>query len=256
MQRASLVALLAALVVLTAGFSVQGAPRWRTYQDMVRRWHQPVLDRQAPVDEHGRPMLVLVSLNSGESIAVPAQSEEGGFNAISLAKVEHLLRDLRSGLSHPVEPALLDRVYLAQRHFQAQEVRVVSGYRAPGVRGSGNHSRGRAMDLVLPGVSDKDFVNWARQLGFSGVGIYPSAGYCHLDVRRESYFWMDRSGPGQRNREFPVFKDLARKVDAEAKRRGRNPELPYLLPSSRIQVIWGGVHQESGEHEGGEDQDE
>lgn len=254
MRRASsFAALLAAFALLGSGFVAQAAPRWRSYRDMVLRWHQPTPNRQPPTDAQGRPALVLVSLNSGESVALPAQSDSGGFSAASLARATHLLRDLRSGLSHPVEPALLDRVYQAQRHFNAQEVRVVSSFRAPGVRGSGNHGRGRAMDLVLPGVSDKDLAAWAQQLGFTGVGIYPNSGYCHLDVRRESHFWVDRSGPGQRGREIPILKEQARKADAEARRRGKSPEIPYMFPSSSVGAVWRGAAQDGGEHDGGDE---
>ena len=250
---ASTGAVLLAAALLWPAHPAVGAPRWRGYRDAVARWHQPTPDKQAPVDASGRPMLALVSLNSGESLALAASSDEGGFGAASLERASWLLRDLRAGLTHPVEPALLDRVYQAQRHFKAQEVRVVSSYRAPGARGSGNHGRGRAMDLVLPGVSDKDLAAWAQRLGFSGVGIYPNAGYCHLDVRPRSHFWVDRSGPGQRGREQPLPGKLARQADEEAARRGRHPELPYVLPAGKVGEAWGGAGGERHEHEGAEE---
>jgi uncharacterized protein YcbK (DUF882 family) len=250
-SHASALVLLAA-VLLGSVPPALGAPRWRVYHDMVLRWHQPTPGRQAPLDGSGRPKLVLVSLNSGESLELPARSDEGGFPVASLERASWLLRDLRAGLTHPVEPALLDRVYQAQRHFQAQEVRVVSSYRSPGARGSGNHGRGRAMDLVLPGVSDKDLAAWAQRLGFGGVGTYPNAGYCHLDVRPASHFWVDRSGPGQRGREVPVLKDLARQADTDARRRGKLP-VAYLIPSSRVDEAWRGAVAGGHDHEEGEE---
>jgi uncharacterized protein YcbK (DUF882 family) len=199
------------------------------------------------VDEAGRPKLVLVSLNSGEAVELPALGDEGGFRVQDLERATWLLRDLRAGLTHPVEPALLDRVYQAQRHFGAQEVRVVSGYRAPGARGAGNHGRGRAMDLVLPGVSDRDLAAWAKQQGFAGVGVYPAGGYCHVDVRERSHFWVDRSGPGQRGREIPVDRKQAQQADEEARKRGRRPVAPYVLPSSKGDA--GEGSEGRGEHE-------
>jgi uncharacterized protein YcbK (DUF882 family) len=236
--------LLIAFALLWAAAPASGAPNWRAYRDAVARWHKPTPGRQAPVDEAGRPKLVLVSLNSGESVELPALGDEGGFRVQDLERATWLLRDLRAGLTHPVEPALLDRVYQAQRHFKAQEVRVVSGYRAPGARGSGNHGRGRAMDLVLPGVSDRDLAAWAKQQGFAGVGFYPVGGYCHLDVRERSHFWVDRSGPGQRGREIPVDRRQAQQADEEARKKGKRPVPPYVLPSSKGDAGEGGEEHE------------
>jgi len=236
--------LLIAFALLWAAAPALGAPSWRAYRDAVARWHKPTPGRQAPVDEAGRPKLVLVSLNSGESVELPALGDEGGFRVQDLERATWLLRDLRAGRTHPVEPALLDRVYQAQRHFGAQEVRVVSGYRAPGARGSGNHGRGRAMDLVLPGVSDRDLAAWAKQQGFAGVGVYPAGGYCHVDVRERSHFWVDRSGPGQRGREIPVDRRQAQQADEEARKKGKRPVPAYVLPSSKGDAGEGGEEHE------------
>lgn len=229
-------ALGAAVGLLLAGVA-EGAPRfrapsWRSYRDAVARWHAPTPGKSAPLDERGRPKLALSILNSGESIELAAESDEGGFDAEALARAAWALRDTRTGQMHPVEPMTLDMVYRAQRRFQAHEVRVVSGYRAPQGKRSSNHGRGRAVDLVVPGASDKDVAAWARELGFVGVGIYPNAGYCHLDVREQSYFWVDTSGPGQRTREAPTLKDLAKKSDEAARRAGRRPVPGYRLPSA------------------------
>lgn len=228
---------------------------WRGYRDAVARWHTPTPGKVAPVDDSKRPMLALVSLNTGESGEFPAATDQGGFSAASLERAARLLRDSRTGQSHPIEPATLDLVYQAQRRFLAHEIRVVSAYRAPGParpapppRGRGKkpaapprerlpgiHGQGRAIDLVVPGASDKDVAEWARAQGFVGVGIYPNAGYCHLDVRPQSYFWVDSSGPGQRNREAPTQRDVARRSDEEARRRGKAPVRPYVLPARALE---------------------
>ena len=197
-------------------------------------------------------MLVLVPIFSHERLELPALSDDGGFDARDLERASHGLRDPRTGLEYPVAPDLLDLVYQAQQHFGATEVRVISGYRVPKGKSHSNHSRGRAMDLVLPGVRNEEVTSWAKGLGFAGVGLYPASGFCHLDVRPKSYFWVDRSGPRQRRREVPVHGLLAARADQEAKQQQRHGIAPFVLPSPAVGAIWhnGGAASSSGVDDG------
>ncbi len=210
------------------------------YQAASRRWHQAPPGEGAPRDERGRPRLVLVSINSNDRVELDAQSDEGGFDARALDLAARALRDTRHDLEHPVEPALLDVIYQAQVHFGAPEVRVISGYRAPAGKRRSNHGKGRAADVIVPGVRDADLSAWARSVGFLGVGLYPTSGFCHLDVRAQSYAWVDRSGPGQRRREVPVGKKEWAKADAGARQRLPRGVAPYALPSGSVGEVWQG----------------
>jgi uncharacterized protein YcbK (DUF882 family) len=192
------------------------------YGSYVKAWHSPLEGQTAPVDPDGRAMLVLSALNTTERIEVAARSDRGGFAAYDLDRVSKLLREPSSGNQHPVEPRLIDLAYRIQTHFKAQEIRVVSGYRTPRAGGASNHGKGRAIDLVVPGASDDDVAQFARELGFAGVGIYPASGFVHVDVRDRSYFWVDTSGPGKRTRERGILGDLATKSDAAAIVRGEH----------------------------------
>jgi uncharacterized protein YcbK (DUF882 family) len=212
-----------------------------SHAQMVKKWHEAPQGAKAPRDAVGRPMLVLVSLNTGDRVELPADSDEGGFDAASLERASAVLHDPRTGLRHPIEPSLLDLVYRAQRRFDAPEIRMISGYRAPTGAKTSNHGRGRAMDLVVPGASDEAVAGWARDLGFAGVGIYPKSGFCHLDVRPQSHFWVDTSGPGQRSRERALPIARASKADGEAKRRNERGVAPFLLPSTDVGSAWGGA---------------
>jgi Bacterial protein of unknown function (DUF882) len=109
------------------------------------------------------------------------------------------------------------------------ELKVISAYRLPPPGGHSNHGRGRAMDIIVPGVKDEEVAKFARELGYSGVGIYPTSGFVHVDVRDRSYFWVDTSGPGGRKREQGIMGDLAAKSDAAASKRGEGPPRPYAL---------------------------
>ena len=76
------------------------------------------------------------------------------------------------------------------------------------------HSRGKAVDLLLPGVPLLDLARQARTLGRVGVGYYPNSGFVHLDIReRHSVFWIDRSAPGRRSCFRRLLKKTARKYD-------------------------------------------
>src|SRR5262249_37145908 len=67
------------------------------------------------------------------------------------------------------------------------------------------------------------------ELGFVGVGIYPVSGFVHVDVRERSYFWVDMSGPRQKNRTRGILADLAAKSDAQATARGERAIGPFRL---------------------------
>ena len=198
------------------------------YAGYVHRWHAP---GEAPVlvDEAGRPELVLVSLNTGDHVELRAGSDHGGFAASDLDRAASVLRDSSSGNVYPVLPRLLDLAYDIETHFQTRELRVISGYRTPKKSGGSNHGKGRAMDLVVPGATDADVAAYARTLGFVGVGIYPTSGFVHVDVRDRSYFWSDASGPGRRNRERGILGDLAASSDKSAIARGERPPAPFAL---------------------------
>jgi hypothetical protein len=117
-------------------------------------------------------------------------------------------------------------------HFKAPEIRIISGYRTPRPKApTSNHGKGRAMDLVVPGSTDDDVAKFAREQGFSGVGVYPVSGFVHLDVRERSFFWVDTSGPGKRSRLRGILADLAQKSDAQATARGEHSVGPFLIAS-------------------------
>lgn len=194
-----------------------------------RIWHTPTPGKTAPLDEAGRPMLTLQALNMPDRVTIAASSDRGGFAAEDLDRAAHVLRDPRTGNEHPVDPRLLDLVYRVARHFDAHEVRVISGYRTPRSGRHSNHARGRAIDLVVPGASDEDVARFARDQGFTGVGVYPTSGFVHLDVRERSYFWVDNSGPGKRNRTRGILADLAAKSDARALARGEHGIGPFAI---------------------------
>ncbi|MBV9947330.1 MAG: YcbK family protein [Myxococcales bacterium] len=207
-----------------AGPSIAGYMAGR--QSLVG-WHAPS-ERAIPVDDSGRPMLSLTTLNRGESLEIPACTDTGGFNAADLDRVAHLLR-AGSGDEHPIDPRTLALVYQVQTHFGAPEIRVISGYRVPRPGSHSNHGRGRAVDFAVPGVPDEEVARFVRGMGFVGVGVYPASQFVHVDVRPRSYFWVDVSGPHMRNREQAILLDLAASSDADAIARGQPRIEPFVV---------------------------
>lgn len=190
-------------------------------------WHAPST-RAIARDAGGRLMLTLTTLNRGETLSVPATTDDGGFASTDLDRVAHLLR-AASGDEHPIDPRTLSLVYRIQTHFGVPELRVVSGYRVPKPGSHSNHGKGRAIDMVVPGIADEDVARFTREIGFVGVGVYPTSQFVHVDIRPRSYFWVDFSGPRMKNREHGILGDLAARSDAAAAARGQPAIEPYAV---------------------------
>lgn len=114
-----------------------------------------------------------------------------------------------------LEPRLLQLVVKAAGRFGAREVDVVSSLRDRG-RLHSKHKSGEAMDFALPGVPPKELAAFLRGLPRVGVGLYvhPRTQYVHLDVRPESYHWVDGSPPGRGSWGAPVTDPGAAARDA------------------------------------------
>jgi hypothetical protein len=189
-----------------------------SYVGMVKKWHEPT--SKPLVDAAGRPKLVLSSINGLGRVELTPLTDIGGFSPLDLDRASFIMR-ASDGAEHPIHPRLLDVAYALQRHFGAGEVRFLSGFRTPKRLGS-NHGYGRAIDLVIPGATDEDVAVFARAKGFVGVGIYPTSGFVHLDVRDRSFFWVDRSGPGKPNKTVGILHGEAAASDVTARKTGHH----------------------------------
>lgn len=185
--------------------------RWheRAPAGLLRRWEEedPLPLVFAPVHQRRRFR------------AVP--DEHGSFDSEAMAHVQKALAYRQDGSNRPIHPRLVELVYRAVRRFRAPYVHVVSGYRP--ARATSRHAQGRAIDFVLPGVRDRRLAAYLRRQGFVGVGVYPTSGFVHLDVRAQSFYWIDRSAPGQAQRLRAVRRRETYRNDAAARRRGELP---------------------------------
>ena len=143
--------------------------------------------------------IALKHLHTGESISCPYWSD-GTYLRNSLEEINHVLRDHRSGSETDMDPELLDLLWMVrQRSGSRATIEVFSGYRSPatnamlrsrsrGVAKRSYHTRGKAADVRIPGVSTQQLVRAARSLGRGGVGYYPRSGFVHIDTGPARYW--------------------------------------------------------------------
>lgn len=210
----------------------------RTYRRLRARWHMkpsPAERRKWIAEEN--PPLVIKPVHANEAFEIRPDPETGAFDEEALAVAMEAFHWKADGSTHPVDDRLIELIYRAVKRYKAPYVHLVSGYRNRNGRGSSRHNQGRAADIVLPGVGDAQLAAFFRRQGFVGVGFYPVSGFTHVDVRERSYYWVDRSGPGQRSRERAIRgKDVARN-DARARRRGERATPPYDQTETAEEVL-------------------
>jgi uncharacterized protein YcbK (DUF882 family) len=117
----------------------------------------------------------------------------------SLAKLDHYLRDHRTGDVRHFDPHLFDLLYdlTASLNHPGVEIDVVCGYRTSGsneflrTRGTNTgvarrslHMQAEAIDIRLPGIATATVRDAALRLQRGGVGYYRDSNFVHVDVGR------------------------------------------------------------------------
>jgi len=111
-----------------------------------------------------------------------------------MKKINHFLRDFRTGDQQEMDPKLLDQLYAIQLIRDTNKAfQVISGYRSPktnamlnktteGVAKNSFHVKAQAIDINLPGTELKNLKKLAKFLQRGGVGYYPKSGFMHIDT--------------------------------------------------------------------------
>ena len=109
-------------------------------------------------------------------------------------RINEILRDFRTGEVFPVDPRIIDILYMTHRKAGvSQPYEVLSGYRSPrtnsmlnrvseGVAQHSLHLTGQAVDVRLPGYSTKKLRNLAVNIRAGGVGYYADSNFVHIDT--------------------------------------------------------------------------
>jgi len=120
----------------------------------------------------------------------------GRYDPAAMQKINHALRDWRTGQPTNMDPHLIDALWEVYRAVGAQEpIHVIGGYRSPatnamlrrrssGVARHSQHMHGKAIDFYIPDVELSAIREAGLRLRRGGVGFYPSSGapFVHLDV--------------------------------------------------------------------------
>lgn len=116
-------------------------------------------------------------------VDVPASLEGGDADFVAPG-----IRRLHAGLL-----PLLARL---SAQFPDRAIEIVSGYR-PNARDGSRHRFGRALDLRVAGIAIEEVRAFLDGEPCTGLGLYPTSDFVHLDVRTETVRWLDDSGPGE-----------------------------------------------------------
>ena len=118
----------------------------------------------------------------------------------SLKKIDHIMRDHRTGDAHAMDPKLWDYLYdLLTEVGNHGEVHIISGYRSPktnnklrnkskGVAAGSLHMQARALDFRLPGTATSVLRDRALKMKRGGVGYYRKSDFLQIDTGRFR-FW-------------------------------------------------------------------
>ena len=112
----------------------------------------------------------------------------------ALERINYILRDHRTGDIQPIDTDLLDILFRVSAKVGTQKpFHIISGYRSPatnamlrrttsGVAKTSFHTKGRAIDIRLPGYDTRRLRQLCIKLRTGGVGYYAKSNFVHLDT--------------------------------------------------------------------------
>lgn len=133
--------------------------------------------------------------HNGETLDIVYYSD-GDYLPDALKRINHLLRDWRTGDVHKIDTDLLDFLFELREitHTQAP-YQIISGYRTrqtnemlrstrKGVAKRSQHLAGKAIDVRLADVDSRKLSDAAVGLKRGGVGYYGNSDFVHIDTGR------------------------------------------------------------------------
>lgn len=143
--------------------------------------------------------LSFYNTHTGESLK-STYWREGRYLPKSLSRINHILRDHRTGEVKNIDFHLIDLLFVLQKKLRSREpFHVISGYRSletntylrnkgRGVARNSLHLVGKAIDIRLPSRDLRDLRQAALELKKGGVGYYPGSDFVHVDVGKVRYW--------------------------------------------------------------------
>ncbi len=153
----------------------------------------PATGWAALLPDNSRRSLSFFNTHTGERLAV-CYFKNGAYCPDALQKINHVLRDHRSGDIEVMDPRLMDMLFTVnQRLGSCSSFHIISGYRSPktnarlrkrssGVAKFSYHTLGRAIDIRLPGCDTRQLRQACLNMQLGGVGYYPRSDFVHVDT--------------------------------------------------------------------------
>ncbi len=172
-------------------------------QRLLLPGHDPVEERDEAEERWGRPrhpgVVTLVRVLTHDRIRLRLVDRRGRARRAAKRRLARLFRYRRTSQSKEPPGRLLQLLTRVSDHFGGRPISVYSAYRPP--RGNtsedSRHVAGAAVDIRIRGVPNTVLRDYLRTLPRVGVGYYPNGRFVHVDVRRRSAYWVDRSSVGE-----------------------------------------------------------
>ena len=164
----------------------------------------PAVARPAVAWAEALPEVRFVNTRTGVSCAVRLYADDGSLDDAAAVAIDTAAAE-RDTAPRTLDRRVLRLIVKAAAHFRVREVDLVSTIRDSARDGS-RHRSGAAIDFRLPGVPAAQLAEHLRGNACVGVGLYTNrrTQFVHLDVRGESFYWVDASPPGRVWRESPL----------------------------------------------------
>ena len=153
----------------------------------------PTTGWSALLPDGSRRSLSFYNTHTNERLSV-CYYRQGAYCADALQRINHILRDHRTGEAQAMDRRLIDMMHAVnQRLAPGAPFHIISGYRSPktnarlrkqssGVAKFSFHMLGRAIDIRLPGCSTRKLRQACLDMQLGGVGYYPRSDFVHLDT--------------------------------------------------------------------------
>ncbi len=137
--------------------------------------------------------LSLYNIHSKERLTIDYRDPSGNYNPDALKALNWILRCHYTGTVANMDIRVIEHLNLVDKQLGGgNEFHIISGYRSPQYNGllrkEGHHvarhslhMKGKAIDIVIPGVGLDKLRHTALNLRYGGVGYYPGSGFVHLD---------------------------------------------------------------------------
>lgn len=146
-------------------------------------------------------LLSIAYTHTGKKIEKAPYFENGTYNVDVCKALSHLLADHRSGCVKSIDPKVFDLLFFIMKKIQYKGmIEIISAYRSPktnakmrkagrGVAENSYHTKAKAVDVLLNGMSLRYAHAAAKAQRMGGVGLYSQNKFLHVDTRGQLVCW-------------------------------------------------------------------